>query len=93
MDIPRMGVPEKLAERMSMAEQHEYLRARFSRRNMIRGGAVTLGAVAGGAFVPGATARAAVPAQRAAASAEKVDGALVAPSAATSPTAPTRARR
>ncbi|GAA5703798.1 MULTISPECIES: purple acid phosphatase family protein [Streptomyces] len=74
-----MGVPEKLAERMSMAEQHEYLRARFSRRNMIRGGAVTLGAVAGGAFVPGATARAAVPAQRAAASAEKVDGALVAP--------------
>ena len=33
MDIPRMGVPEKLAERMSMAEQHEYLRAKFSRRN------------------------------------------------------------
>ncbi|MET7916307.1 metallophosphoesterase family protein [Streptomyces avermitilis] len=74
-----MGVPEKLAERMSMAEQHEYLRARFSRRNMIRGGAVTLGAVAGGAFVPGATAQAAVPAQRTAASADKVDGALVAP--------------
>ncbi|MET7851076.1 metallophosphoesterase family protein [Streptomyces avermitilis] len=74
-----MGVPEKLAERMSMAEQHAYLRARFSRRNMIRGGAVTLGAVAGGAFVPGATAHAAVPAQRAAAPAEKVDGALVAP--------------
>ncbi|MGV9898977.1 phosphoesterase, partial [Streptomyces tendae] len=59
MDIPRMGVPEPLAGRMSMAEQHEYLRARFSRRTMIRGGAVTLGAVAGGAFVPGATARAA----------------------------------
>ncbi|MER6923303.1 phosphoesterase, partial [Streptomyces spiralis] len=61
MDIPRMGVPEKLAERMSMAEQHEYLRSRFSRRTMIRGGAVTLGAVAGGAFVPGATAQAATP--------------------------------
>ncbi|GHE85851.1 hypothetical protein GCM10018772_06520 [Streptomyces fumanus] len=77
MDIPRMGVPEKLAERMSMAEQHEYLRSRFSRRTMIRGGAVTLGAVAGGAFVPGAVARAATPAGRPAT--ETVDGALVAP--------------
>ncbi|MFG2883920.1 fibronectin type III domain-containing protein [Streptomyces sp. NPDC048297] len=74
-----MGVPDRLAERMSMAEQHEYLRARFSRRNMIRGGAVTLGAVAGGAFVPGATAQAAVPTPRTVGAAEKVDGALVAP--------------
>ncbi|MEU6273649.1 metallophosphoesterase family protein [Streptomyces populi] len=75
-----MGVPEQLAEKMTMAEQHEYLRARFSRRNMIRGGAVTIGAVAGGAFVPG-VAQAAAPAQRtsAPAAAEKVDGALVAP--------------
>ncbi|MFF9087962.1 fibronectin type III domain-containing protein [Streptomyces sp. NPDC014991] len=74
-----MGVPEKLAERMSMAEQHEYLRARFSRRSMIRGGAVTLGAVAGGAFVPGATARAAAPVRHTAPAATPVDGALVAP--------------
>ncbi|MFD8033078.1 fibronectin type III domain-containing protein [Streptomyces sp. NPDC059717] len=74
-----MGVPEKLAADMSMAEQHEYLRARFSRRTMMRGGAVTLGAVAGGAFVPGATAQAAVPAQRTAPATESVDGALVAP--------------
>ncbi|WP_328638797.1 metallophosphoesterase family protein [Streptomyces canus] len=73
-----MGVPDQLAERMSMAEQHEYLRARFSRRNMIRGGAVTLGAVAGGAFVPGAVAQAATP-TRTFARAESVDGALVAP--------------
>ncbi|MFE2217312.1 fibronectin type III domain-containing protein [Streptomyces canus] len=73
-----MGVPDQLAERMSMAEQHEYLRARFSRRNMIRGGAVTLGAVAGGAFVPGAVAQAATPTQTFA-SAESVDGAFVAP--------------
>ncbi|MDL5201719.1 metallophosphoesterase family protein [Streptomyces sp. ALI-76-A] len=72
-----MGVPERLAERMSMAEQHAYLRTRFSRRTMIRGGAVTLGAVAGGAFVPGATAQAATPA--AAPRTETVDGALVAP--------------
>ncbi|MDN3022670.1 metallophosphoesterase family protein [Streptomyces sp. S.PB5] len=79
-----MGVPEQLAERMSMAEQHEYLRARFSRRTMIRGGAVTLGAVAGGVFVPGGTAQAATPAQAPAStrtypSAETVDGSLVAP--------------
>ncbi|MEU9134659.1 metallophosphoesterase family protein [Streptomyces sp. NPDC048404] len=75
-----MGVPERLAEKMTMAEQHEYLRATFSRRNMIRGGAVTIGAVAGGAFVPG-VAQAAAPSQRTAApvSAQKVDGALVAP--------------
>ncbi|WP_405520329.1 purple acid phosphatase family protein [Streptomyces canus] len=73
-----MGVPDQLAERMSMAEQHEYLRARFSRRNMIRGGAVTLGAVTGGAFVPGAVAQAATP-TRTFASAESVDGAFVAP--------------
>ncbi|MGV9343956.1 purple acid phosphatase family protein [Streptomyces spiralis] len=74
-----MGVPEKLAERMSMAEQHEYLRSRFSRRTMIRGGAVTLGAVAGGAFVPGATARAATPTPATAPATETVDGSLVAP--------------
>ncbi|WP_433918813.1 metallophosphoesterase family protein [Streptomyces canus] len=73
-----MGVPDQLAEHMSMAEQHEYLRARFSRRNMIRGGAVTLGAVAGGAFVPGAVAQAATPTQTFAGT-ESVDGALVAP--------------
>ncbi|MDQ1070359.1 purple acid phosphatase family protein [Streptomyces canus] len=73
-----MGVPDQLAEHMSMAEQHEYLRARFSRRIMIRGGAVTLGAVAGGAFVPGAVAQAATP-TRTFAGTESVDGALVAP--------------
>lgn len=87
-----MGVPQQLAERMSMAEQHEYLRAKFSRRTMIRGGAVTLGAVARGTFVPGATAQAAVP-TRTAPHTETVDGALVAPSAATSPTATTQAPR
>ncbi|MFM9558509.1 MULTISPECIES: purple acid phosphatase family protein [Streptomyces] len=84
-----MGVPERLAERMSMAEQHEYLRSTFSRRSMIRGGAVTLGAVTGGVFVP-ATARAAAPTGPAAlrttsvptlagTGTERVDGSLVAP--------------
>ncbi|MEU6814883.1 metallophosphoesterase family protein [Streptomyces sp. NPDC046860] len=75
-----MGVPEKTAERMSMAERHEYLRSRFSRRTLIRGGAVTLGTVTGGAFVPGAAPLAAAappaPARR---PAEHVDGALAAP--------------
>ncbi|MGF1237154.1 purple acid phosphatase family protein [Streptomyces sp. NPDC004690] len=78
-----MGVPEQLADRMSMAEQHEYLRSKFSRRTMMRGGAVTLGAVAGGAFLTGTAAQAAVPAQRttpsAAPSTQHVDGAYVAP--------------
>ncbi|MFJ2814440.1 purple acid phosphatase family protein [Streptomyces sp. NPDC087294] len=74
-----MGVPEQLADRMSMAEQHEYLRATFSRRTMIRGGAVTIGAVTGGAFVPGAVAQAAVPTRATAPATETVDGALVAP--------------
>ncbi|MBJ7905076.1 metallophosphoesterase family protein [Streptomyces sp. DSM 110735] len=80
-----MGVPEKLADRMSMAEQHEYLRSRFSRRTMIRGGAVTVGTVVGGAFVSGASAQAAAPTAGTAATlpahrpAESVDGALVAP--------------
>ncbi|WP_320776208.1 metallophosphoesterase family protein [Streptomyces sp. CRN 30] len=73
-----MGVPEQLAARMSMAEQHEYLRSRFSRRTLVRGGAVTLGAVVGGAYVAGGTAQAAVPTQKPA-STETVDGALVAP--------------
>ncbi|MFJ3665352.1 purple acid phosphatase family protein [Streptomyces sp. NPDC090106] len=73
-----MGVPDQLADRMSMAEQHEYLRARFSRRTLIRGGAVTVGAVVGGAFVPGATAQAA-PATQPLSRTETVDGALVAP--------------
>ncbi|MYW65969.1 phosphoesterase [Streptomyces sp. SID8379] len=80
MDIPRMGVPAELADR-SLAEQHEYLRSKFSRRTMMRGGAVTLGAVAGGVFVPGA-AQAAPAAKGSAApvsATEHVDGALVAP--------------
>src|SRR5690242_265467 len=79
MDIPRMGVPEQLADRMSMAEQHEYLRAKFSRRSMIRGGAVTLGAVTGGSFVLGGTAQAALPTQSSAPATQYVDGAYVAP--------------
>ncbi|WP_395296706.1 fibronectin type III domain-containing protein [Kitasatospora hibisci] len=81
MDIPNMGVPAKLADRMGMAEQHEYLRARFSRRRMLRAGAVGVGALAvGGA--PGSGTATAVPASPrllTGGTADGVDGALVAP--------------
>jgi len=51
-----MGVPEQLAERMSMAEQHEYLRSKFSRRGLFRGGVVAAGAVATASTVAGTAA-------------------------------------
>ncbi|MFB7664233.1 purple acid phosphatase family protein [Kitasatospora sp. NPDC056138] len=81
MDIPRMGVPEKLADRMSMAEQHEYLRSRFSRRKALRMGAITVGAVAvGGALGSGtAFAAPATPGLLTAGSTEGINGSLVAP--------------
>ena len=44
MDIPDFGIPPQLARRMSMAEQHEYLRTKLTRRRTL----VTAGAVAGG---------------------------------------------
>ncbi|MGW7260877.1 purple acid phosphatase family protein [Streptomyces sp. NPDC054834] len=44
METPDFGIPRRLAERMSMAEQYEYLRARLTRRRTL----VTAGAVAGG---------------------------------------------
>ncbi|MFJ3666583.1 purple acid phosphatase family protein [Streptomyces sp. NPDC090106] len=44
MDLPDFGIPAQLARRMSMAEQHEYLRTRLTRRRAL----VTAGAVAGG---------------------------------------------
>lgn len=54
-----MGVPEKLADRMSMAEQHEYLRSRFSRRKVLRSSAITVGALAVGGALGTGTASAA----------------------------------
>ncbi|MEV1083539.1 metallophosphoesterase family protein [Streptomyces sp. NPDC050211] len=44
MDLPDFGIPPQLARRMSMAEQHEYLRTRLTRRRTL----VTAGAVSGG---------------------------------------------
>ncbi|NGN66083.1 metallophosphoesterase family protein [Streptomyces sp. A7024] len=34
-DVPGIGIPAQLAERMSMAEQHEYVRRALSRRRVI----------------------------------------------------------
>ncbi|MFF4475546.1 purple acid phosphatase family protein [Stenotrophomonas sp. NPDC087984] len=82
MDTPRFGVPERLAQRMTMAEQHEYLRARLSRRRVLRGGAATAGTVAGAGLLGGAAC--AADAEPAPVASPKpvtatVDGALVAP--------------
>ncbi|MEV6841660.1 phosphoesterase, partial [Streptomyces sp. NPDC051133] len=44
MEIPDFGIPRPLAERMSMAEQYEYLHTRMVPRRTV----VTASAVAGG---------------------------------------------
>jgi hypothetical protein len=49
MDLPDVGIPPQLARRMSMAEQHEYLRTRLTRRRTL----VTAGAVAAGGLLTG----------------------------------------
>ncbi|EKX65667.1 Tat pathway signal sequence domain protein [Streptomyces ipomoeae 91-03] len=49
MDIPDFGIPPQLARRMSMAEQHEYLRTKLTRRRTL----VTAGAVAAGGLLTG----------------------------------------
>ncbi|WP_145908452.1 purple acid phosphatase family protein [Kitasatospora viridis] len=69
-----MGVPEQLAARMSMAEQHDYLRGKLSRRRMMRGSAVALGTLAIGGALGSGTASAA-PADASSA----VDGSRVVP--------------
>ncbi|MFF5717813.1 fibronectin type III domain-containing protein [Streptomyces buecherae] len=79
-DLPRVGIPDELARRMSMPEQHAYLRAKLSRRGALRTGAATVGTVAGAGLLagsanadPGPVAAAHAPAT------VRVDGAYVAP--------------
>ncbi|MBT2386335.1 metallophosphoesterase family protein [Streptomyces sp. ISL-11] len=84
MDTPRVGIPEHLAVRMTMAEQHDYLRtvARPTRRGMLRAGAATAGAVTGAGLLGGGTAAYAQPLSPTLltpAATTKVDGGLVAP--------------
>ncbi|MEU1786905.1 metallophosphoesterase family protein [Streptomyces sparsogenes] len=81
-DVPRVGIPERLARRMTMAEQHEYLRARLSRRGVLRGGAAGVGTVAGAGLLTGsASAVEARPSPTLLTGPEsrRVDGSLVAP--------------
>lgn len=49
MDIPDFGIPPQLARRMSMAEQHEYLRTKLTRRRTL----VTAGSLAAGGLLAG----------------------------------------
>ncbi|MEV5509428.1 purple acid phosphatase family protein [Streptomyces orinoci] len=81
MDTPRVGIPDRLAARMTMAEQHEYLRAKFTRRGMLRAGAVTATAAAGSGLLAGngAWAQPLSPTLIGAAATSRVDGSLVAP--------------
>ncbi|MFI7342039.1 purple acid phosphatase family protein [Streptomyces sp. NPDC050085] len=53
-DTPDVGIPPRLARRMSMPEQHEYLRTRFSRRRALSGAAASVGGAAllGGSASP-----------------------------------------
>ncbi|MEU6114798.1 metallophosphoesterase family protein [Streptomyces sp. NPDC047117] len=55
-DIPRFGIPERIAARMSMAEQHEYLRTKLSRRGLLRTSAAGAGIVAGSGLIGTTTA-------------------------------------
>ncbi|MEU7043130.1 metallophosphoesterase family protein [Streptomyces varsoviensis] len=88
METPRFGIPDHLAARMTMPEQHEYLRTKLTRRGMLRAGAASAGAVAGAGLLTGGTnAYAAQPAAAPAAgptlltshATTKVSGHLVAP--------------
>ncbi|WP_404816751.1 purple acid phosphatase family protein [Streptomyces thermolineatus] len=85
MDTPRMGIDERLAARMSMPEQHEYLRARLSRRGVLRRGAAAAGVAAGAGLLGGSAVHAAPGAPRSgpvllsSPATGRVDGSLVAP--------------
>ncbi|GGL96560.1 hypothetical protein GCM10010129_45470 [Streptomyces fumigatiscleroticus] len=77
MEIPDFGIPPRLADRMSMAEQHEYLRTRLSRRRTL----VTAGAVAGGLLTGCSTAapRVAAGSAPSASATGRVHGSVIAP--------------
>lgn len=77
-DTPRFGIPEALARRMSMPEQHEYLRARLTRRRILAG-SVAGAAAAGTGLLTGNPAAAATPTLLTAPATTAVDGKLVAP--------------
>lgn len=88
MDTPNVGIPEQLAAKMSMPEQHEYLRKKFSRRKVLASSFATAGTVggiglltgsSGSAHGEGASASSPLAATSAPSAPVKVDGKLVAP--------------
>ncbi|OXY90876.1 purple acid phosphatase family protein [Streptomyces diastatochromogenes] len=72
METPDFGIPRQLAERMSMAEQYEYLHTRLVRRRTL----VTAGAVAGGLLTGCSSASGTA---RPAPAASRVSGSVVRP--------------
>ncbi|MEW1724818.1 metallophosphoesterase family protein [Streptomyces sp. NPDC093109] len=88
---PRVGIPDSLASRMTMPEQHEYLRTRIGRRGLLRAGTLAAGTVAGAGLLGSSAATASpvssattarpagVPGFLPSSAASRVDGALVAP--------------
>ncbi|CAL9568725.1 purple acid phosphatase family protein [Streptomyces sp. enrichment culture] len=80
METPDFGIPERLVRRMSMAEQHEYLRTRLTRRRtLVSAGAVAGALVAGCAGPEGSGRTAATPAARPARATAVAPGAALAP--------------
>ncbi|RII15574.1 Calcineurin-like phosphoesterase [Streptomyces sp. YIM 130001] len=89
MDTPDVGIPEQLAKRLSMPEQHEYLRAqharpKVSRRSALAGGLVTAAAAGGAGLLVGGADKAdaagsSAPRAAAAPARTEIDGSLVAP--------------
>ncbi|MEU5999198.1 metallophosphoesterase family protein [Streptomyces sp. NPDC047197] len=88
MDTPDVGIPEQLAARMSMPEQHEYLRGKFSRRRVLASSFAAAGTVGGIGLLAGSSGSAhgedASPSSPLASPSApvgpvKVDGKLVAP--------------
>ncbi|WP_432142047.1 fibronectin type III domain-containing protein [Streptomyces sp. bgisy084] len=75
---PRVGIPERLAARMSMPEQHDYLRTKLSRRGLLRTSAATAGVVAGSGLLAG-SAQGVSPTLLSSPATAAVDGSLVAP--------------
>ncbi|GAA2580554.1 purple acid phosphatase family protein [Streptomyces tubercidicus] len=75
---PRVGIPEQLAARMSMPEQHDYLRTKLSRRGLLRTSAATAGVVAGSGLLAG-SAQGLSPTLLSSPATAAVDGSLVAP--------------
>ncbi|MEV6587896.1 purple acid phosphatase family protein [Streptomyces acidicola] len=75
METPDFGIPERLARHMSMAEQHEYLRTRLSRRRTL----VTASALAGGLLTGCSGSRTPTADRSSATATERVHGSVVAP--------------